>query len=113
MGDAFEDRTQCMTPERSAFLAHWLRLVDLEEGDQSARRAEIWALPGGQLGNSGRMPFVHRAAWSALVHWAGLLSQPDQHERAAAGLGKGVNNREVQSSPIHTADGNLCWTAGN
>ena len=29
-----------------AFLARWLRLVDLEEGDPSARRAEIWAMPG-------------------------------------------------------------------
>ena len=73
MGDAFEDRTQCMTPERLAFLAHWLRLVDLEEGDQSARRAEIWALPGGQPGSSGRMP-----ALTTLMHMAGLLSQPDR-----------------------------------
>ena len=73
MGDAFEDRTQCMTPERSAFLAHWLRLVDLEEGDQSARRAEIWALPGGQPGSSGRMPSL-----TTLTHMAGLLSQPDR-----------------------------------
>ena len=56
MGEAFEERTLCMTPKRTAFLAHWLHLVDLEEGDQTARRAEIWALSGGQLGSSGCMP---------------------------------------------------------
>ena len=42
-----------MAPSHTAFLAHWLRLVDLEEGDLAAKRAEIWALPGGHLGPSG------------------------------------------------------------
>ena len=46
MGDAFEQHTRHMMPAHAEFLAHWLRLVDLEEGDLTARRAEIWALPG-------------------------------------------------------------------
>ncbi len=49
MGDAFEQHTHLMKPAHAEFLAHWLRLVDLEEGDLSAKRAEIWALPGGPL----------------------------------------------------------------
>ena len=46
MGDAFEQHTHLMQPAHAQFLAHWLQLVDLEEGDLSAKRAEIWALPG-------------------------------------------------------------------
>ena len=98
MGEAFEERTQCMTPERSAFLAHWLHLVDLEEGDQSARRAEIWALPGGQLGSSGRMPFCDSNAADS----RGSLSQPDKRGWVAAGPGQGLNNRGVQPRLLHS-----------
>ena len=46
MGDVFAKHTEHMSPAHAKFLAHWLRLVDLEEGDLTARRAEIWALPG-------------------------------------------------------------------
>lgn len=46
MGDAFAERTQHMSQAHAHFLAHWLRLVDLEEGDSTAKRSEIWALPG-------------------------------------------------------------------
>lgn len=46
MGDAFHEHTQHMTPAHAQFLAHWLHLVDLEEGDLTAKRAEIWAMPG-------------------------------------------------------------------
>ena len=46
MGDAFAECTQHMSQAYAQFLAHWLRLVDLEEGDLTAKRSEIWTLPG-------------------------------------------------------------------
>lgn len=47
MGEAFEGQIGPLSPAHAAFLAHWLHLLDLEEGDLSARRSEIWAMPGG------------------------------------------------------------------
>ncbi len=65
MGDAFEQQTQHMSPTHARFLAHWLHLVDLEEGDLSARRAEIWALPGD-------FP-VHTSTDNSLAPWCSRL----------------------------------------
>ena len=67
MGDAFDQHTQHMSPAHAQFLAHWLHLVDLEEGDLSARRAEIWALPGGCHWHTfphGRLPLPDAADFS-------------------------------------------------
>ena len=47
MGGEFQARTGHLSPSHAAFLAKWLALVDAEEGDLSARRAEIWVLSGG------------------------------------------------------------------
>lgn len=46
MGPTFVELTGHMSASHAAFLAQWLRLVDLEEGDVSAKRSEIWAMPG-------------------------------------------------------------------
>ncbi len=46
MGAAFEEHTAHLAPAHAAFLRHWLHLLDVEEGGLTARRAEIWAMPG-------------------------------------------------------------------
>ena len=51
MGPAFTELTGHLSAAHAQFLAHWLRLVDLEEGDSSAKRSEIWAMPGAPLYN--------------------------------------------------------------
>lgn len=46
MGPTFNELTGHLSAAHAQFLAHWLRLVDLEEGDTSAKRSEIWAMAG-------------------------------------------------------------------
>lgn len=46
MGAAFLGHTQHLSPSHCAFMAHWLRLLDLEDAASRRRRAEVWALPG-------------------------------------------------------------------
>jgi hypothetical protein len=50
MGEHFAAQTGHLSAAHADFLAHWLRLVDLEEGDLSRRRSEFWALPGALQG---------------------------------------------------------------
>ena len=46
MGPAFDLHAGHLGGAEGAFLARWLALVDLEEGDVAARRALIWRLTG-------------------------------------------------------------------
>ena len=46
MGLAFALQAGHLGPTDTAFFAHWHRLLDLEEGSSSSRRADMWRLPG-------------------------------------------------------------------
>ena len=46
MGDAFDATAGHLTGPQAAWMAHWLRLVELEEAGLPDKRSEIWALPG-------------------------------------------------------------------
>jgi hypothetical protein len=46
MGPAFALQAGHLGPTDTAFFAHWHRLLDLEEGSSSSRRADMWRLPG-------------------------------------------------------------------
>ena len=46
MGPAFELQAGHLGPGDAAFFRHWHRLLELEEGGSSARRADIWRLSG-------------------------------------------------------------------
>lgn len=46
MGPAFELQAGHLAAADTAFFAHWHRLLDLEEGGSSSRRADIWRLSG-------------------------------------------------------------------
>ena len=48
MGPAFTLQAGHLGATDTAFFAHWHRLLDLEEGSSSSRRADIWRLPGDQ-----------------------------------------------------------------
>jgi hypothetical protein len=48
MGPAFALQAGHLGPKDTAFFAHWHRLLDLEEGSSSSRRADMWRLPGDQ-----------------------------------------------------------------
>lgn len=50
MGDAFGRETGHLSAQHGAFLAHWHRLLDLEEGGLLERRSQIWRLHGAPLG---------------------------------------------------------------
>ncbi|BDA50404.1 DNA replication ATP-dependent helicase/nuclease DNA2 [Coccomyxa sp. Obi] len=54
MGPTFSELTGHLSAVHAQFLAHWLHLVDLEEGDTSAKRSEIWAMPGEEREALGR-----------------------------------------------------------
>lgn len=49
----FHSLTAHLTPSHCTFLAHWLRLVDLEEANSRAKRPEVWALSGEQREEAG------------------------------------------------------------
>ncbi len=49
MGDAFDATAGHLTGQQAAWMAHWLRLVELEEAGLPDKRSEIWALPGALL----------------------------------------------------------------
>jgi len=46
MPELYQRLTGHVAPAHAAFGAHWLALVDAEEGGSRSRRPEIWALPG-------------------------------------------------------------------
>ena len=46
MGDAFARETGHLSAQHGAFLAHWHRLLDLEEAGLLQKRSEIWSLHG-------------------------------------------------------------------
>lgn len=48
MGPAFALQAGHLGPTDTAFFSHWHRLLDLEEGSSSSRRADMWRLPGDQ-----------------------------------------------------------------
>ncbi|CAL8464813.1 g4348 [Coccomyxa elongata] len=54
MGPTFAELTGHLSAAHAQFLAQWLRLVDLEEGDTSAKRSEIWAMAGEEREALGR-----------------------------------------------------------
>ena len=46
MGPAFDREAGHLSGHHAAFVAHWLRLLALEEGGLAERRSEIWRLHG-------------------------------------------------------------------
>ena len=46
MGPAFDREAGHLSAHHAAFIAHWLRLLALEETGLSERRSEIWCLHG-------------------------------------------------------------------
>lgn len=50
MGDAFARETGHLSAQHGAFLAHWHRLLDLEEGGLLEKRSQIWRLHGAPAG---------------------------------------------------------------
>ena len=49
MGAAFAREAGHLSAAAAAFLAHWHRLLDLEEAALPERRSEIWRLHGAPL----------------------------------------------------------------
>jgi hypothetical protein len=49
----FEGLAGHIGAEHAAFVAHWMGLVDWEEGGARARRSGIWALTGACAGGRG------------------------------------------------------------
>lgn len=46
MGPAFAEHTQHMDASVAAWLAHWYRLVELEESGLLDKKAELWTVKG-------------------------------------------------------------------
>lgn len=46
MGPAFAEHTQHLDAAAAAWLAHWYRLVDMEEAGLLAKKAELWTVAG-------------------------------------------------------------------
>ena len=46
MGPAFDREAGHLSAHHAAFVAHWLRLLALEESGLAERRSEIWRLHG-------------------------------------------------------------------
>ena len=53
LGNQFLALTSHLSDPHTAFLAHWIRLLDLEEAAGRAARPEIWALRGTEREASG------------------------------------------------------------
>ncbi len=81
MGPAFDREAGHLSAHHAAFVAHWLRLLALEEAGLAERRSEIWRLHG------------------ALN--PGMASGMHSHPSHASGVPERILARQGHASPGH------------